>query len=53
MPWRRISGKPSIRLITLVIDGGFCGVEPTTVISLIDGYPEILRHGKGDVSFLE
>ena len=39
--------------VDLVIDGGPCGVEPTTVISLIDGYPEILRHGKGDVSFLE
>ncbi len=39
--------------VDLVIDGGFCGVEPTTVISLIDGYPEILRYGKGDVSFLE
>ncbi len=39
--------------VDLVIDGGFCGVEPTTVISLIDGHPEILRHGRGDVSFLE
>ena len=39
--------------VDLVIDGGFCGTEPTTVISLIEGYPEILRHGKGDVSFLE
>jgi tRNA A37 threonylcarbamoyladenosine synthetase subunit TsaC/SUA5/YrdC len=41
------------RQVDLVIDGGFCGVEPTTVISLIDGHPEILRHGRGDVSFLE
>lgn len=32
--------------VDLVIDGGFCGIEPTTVISLIDGVPEILRHGK-------
>jgi tRNA threonylcarbamoyl adenosine modification protein (Sua5/YciO/YrdC/YwlC family) len=39
--------------VDLVIDGGSCGVDPTTVISLIDGYPEILRHGKGDVAFLE
>ena len=39
--------------VDLVIDGGFCGVEPTTVISLIDGHPEIQRYGKGDVSFLE
>ena len=39
--------------VDLVIDGGLCGIEPTTVISLIDGYPEILRYGKGDVSFLQ
>lgn len=39
--------------VDLVIDGGFCGIEPTTVISLIDGNPEIIRHGKGSVDFLE
>jgi tRNA A37 threonylcarbamoyladenosine synthetase subunit TsaC/SUA5/YrdC len=39
--------------VDLVIDGGFCGVEPTTVISLIDGYPEVRRRGKGDVAFLQ
>ena len=39
--------------VDLVIDGGFCGTEPTTVISLIDGFPEVLRHGRGDVSFLD
>jgi len=39
--------------VDLVIDGGFCGVEPTTVVSLIDGHPEILRHGRGEISFLE
>ncbi len=39
--------------VDLVINGGACGVEPSTVISLIDGFPEIRRHGKGDASFLE
>ena len=39
--------------VDLVIDGGFCGIEPTTVINLIDGVPEILRYGKGSVEFLE
>ena len=39
--------------VDLVIDGGFCGVEPSTVISLIDGFPEIRRQGRGDVSFLQ
>lgn len=39
--------------LDLVIDGGACGTEPTTVIDLIDGNPEILRQGKGSVDFLE
>jgi tRNA threonylcarbamoyl adenosine modification protein (Sua5/YciO/YrdC/YwlC family) len=39
--------------VDLVIDGGSCGIEPTTVISLIDEVPEIFRHGKGSVEFLE
>ena len=39
--------------VDLVIDGGFCGVEPSTVISLIDSIPEVIRHGKGAVDFLE
>lgn len=39
--------------VDLVIDGGACGIEPTTVISLIDGTPEVLRYGKGNVDFLD
>ena len=39
--------------VDLVIDGGICGIEPTTVISMIDGNPEIIRHGKGSVDFLD
>lgn len=33
--------------VDLIIDGGSCGVEPTTVIDLVDGRYEILRQGKG------
>ena len=40
------------REVDLVIDGGFCGIEPSTVISLIDSIPEVIRHGKGPVDFL-
>jgi tRNA A37 threonylcarbamoyladenosine synthetase subunit TsaC/SUA5/YrdC len=36
--------------IDLVIDGGPCGVEPTTIIDLVDGAPRIIRAGKGDVT---
>ena len=34
--------------IDLVIDGGFCGFEPTTVLDMESDPPEILRQGKGD-----
>jgi tRNA A37 threonylcarbamoyladenosine synthetase subunit TsaC/SUA5/YrdC len=31
-----------------VLDSGECGVEPTTVIDLSGGEPEVLRTGAGD-----
>lgn len=34
--------------IDLIIDGGNCGHEPTTVVDLTGDYPVILRIGKGD-----
>ncbi len=34
--------------LALVIDGGFCGPEPTTVVDLSDEVPKVLRVGKGD-----
>lgn len=39
--------------VDLIIGGGSCGKEPTTVINLIDGTPEVLRFGKGDAEFLD
>lgn len=36
--------------LELVIDGGFCGLEPTTVVDLTTENPEVLRHGCGDTS---
>jgi len=36
--------------VDLVIDGGYCGMEATTVIDLYDEVPIILRVGKGDTS---
>jgi len=35
--------------VELVIDGGSCGIEPTTVIDLTDDYPVVLREGKGEI----
>lgn len=38
--------------VDLVIDGGFSGLEPSTVIDLTEGHPEVLRKGLGDISWL-
>jgi len=38
--------------VDLVIDGGYCGFEPTTVLDLTGVTPKVLRHGRGDVSML-
>lgn len=34
--------------VDLIINGGFSGIQPTTVIDLVSGVPEIIRIGKGD-----
>ena len=39
--------------VDLVIDGGFCGLEATSVIDLTGSVPLILRRGVGDVSDFE
>jgi tRNA threonylcarbamoyl adenosine modification protein (Sua5/YciO/YrdC/YwlC family) len=37
-------------MVDLIIDGGFCGTGPTTVIEFLDEQPKIIRVGVGDVS---
>lgn len=39
--------------VDLVIDGGNCGLEPTTVLDLSGATPQLVRRGKGDVPNLE
>lgn len=39
--------------VDLIIDGGFGGAEPTTVIEFIDDVPEVIRVGLGDPSPFE
>jgi len=52
------SNDPSIihdeytSLVELVIDGGVISYEPSTVISLVDDNPEVIRKGKGGIDFL-
>jgi tRNA threonylcarbamoyl adenosine modification protein (Sua5/YciO/YrdC/YwlC family) len=41
---------PLEHLVDLIIDGGYCGLEPTTVIDLTGDAPELIRQGKGDFS---
>ena len=38
--------------VDLVIDGGFCGLEPTTVVDLTGETPVVLREGRGPVETL-
>ena len=40
-------------LVDLVIDGGACGLTPTTVVDLTTDIPVVLRYGKGDASDFE
>lgn len=35
--------------VDLILDGGACGVEPTTVIDLTSEEPVLVRAGKGDI----
>lgn len=37
-------------LVDAVLDSGDCGVEPTTVVDLSEGEPEIVRVGAGDAA---
>src|SRR3990172_6213482 len=36
--------------VDLVLDGGSCGTEPTTVVDLTGAAPQILREGRGSIA---
>ena len=38
--------------VDLVIDGGFCGFEPTTVVDLTGDRPVVIREGSGETESL-
>jgi tRNA threonylcarbamoyl adenosine modification protein (Sua5/YciO/YrdC/YwlC family) len=38
--------------VDLIIDGGFCGLVPTTVVDMVDDSFEILRQGEGQLEHL-
>ena len=39
--------------VDLIIDGGYCGIEATTVVDLEGETPELIRRGAGDTSLFE
>ena len=39
--------------VDLIIDGGYCGMEATSVVELFDEEPKVIRQGLGDVSAFE
>ena len=39
--------------IELVIDGGSCSLQPTTVVDLTGDAPEVIRRGRGDPGLFE
>lgn len=43
---RSVLGKQ----VDLIVDGGACGLEATTMVDLVDGVPAVMREGKGDTS---
>lgn len=38
------------KLVDLVVDGGACSLQPTTVIDMTEAEPVLRRQGRGDVS---
>ena len=40
------------KLIDLIIDGGACSFEPTTVVDLTGAEPELVRQGRGNAAML-
>jgi tRNA threonylcarbamoyl adenosine modification protein (Sua5/YciO/YrdC/YwlC family) len=39
--------------VDLIIDGGYCGIDPTTVVNLEEDTPHVLRVGLGDPAIFE
>ena len=45
-------GKMLGNRVDVIVNGGNCGFEPTTIIDLVGDVPVVVRQGKGDTSFL-
>jgi len=40
------------KLVDIVIDGGYGDNVPSTIVDVTEGYPEVIREGKGEVNLL-
>jgi tRNA threonylcarbamoyl adenosine modification protein (Sua5/YciO/YrdC/YwlC family) len=45
--------EPTFKGVSLVLDGGLGGREPTTIVDLSHGYIDIVREGAGSVAALQ
>jgi len=36
--------------LDLMIDGGHCGIDPTTVVDMTGEVPVVVREGRGDIA---
>jgi tRNA threonylcarbamoyl adenosine modification protein (Sua5/YciO/YrdC/YwlC family) len=43
---------PTFKGLSLVLDGGLCGNEPTTVVDLSQGFVDVVREGAGSIEKL-
>jgi tRNA threonylcarbamoyl adenosine modification protein (Sua5/YciO/YrdC/YwlC family) len=50
-PWEIRDGLE--HMVDLIVDGGACGIEPTTVVDLTDTVPRLVRRGLGSTEGLE
>lgn len=41
------------KLVDLIVESGACGLEPTSVVDLTEGVPQVVRRGAGDTSAFE
>jgi tRNA threonylcarbamoyl adenosine modification protein (Sua5/YciO/YrdC/YwlC family) len=41
-----------VNRVDIIVDGGPCSLEPTTVLDLTEGLPRLLRQGRGEVGHL-
>ena len=45
--------EPTFKGVSLVLDGGLGGREPTTIVDLSQGFIDIVREGAGSIAALQ